>query len=176
MKKIDTNGIKKEIRRWTGDRVRGTKEDLEDGAATLLGKMLFEFSRLDMALGLCLVWSNNGQGVDELTAKVEQESFAIRVNRLEKLVLNGSVEGSNKQSAYVKWIEAARRIRAKRNSLVHGRWGTDLIRCKVINVVGLPTSPEQRPTEYSLLELENILTDMKELQDRLTELRKHWPL
>jgi hypothetical protein len=164
------------MREWTGIELREASDTLESGAATLLGRMLFEFSRLDMALGLCLVWADNAQAVDKLTLKVAKESFALKVNRLEKLVMKGEADGSPKRTGYVEWIADIKEIRTKRNDLVHGRWGIDPVRDKVINVVGLPTSPDQQSTEYSLADLEGTLTEMKRLQERLSELLKRWPL
>lgn len=161
---------------WTGIELREMGDALERGAADLLGRMLFEFSRLEMALGLCLVWADNGQAVDELTLRVEEESFALRVSRLEKLVMKGSADCSQMRTDYVVWIAGANEIRKKRNDLVHGRWGTDPVRGKVFNVAGLPTSPAQQSTEYSLGDLEGVLTEMKRLQKQLAKLCKRWPL
>lgn len=164
------------MREWTGIELSAARDALEGGAAALLGRMLFEFSRLDMALGLCLVWINDGQDLDELTHQVEEESFALRLNRLEKLVMKGSVEGSKKCTVYADWIAAAREIRTTRNDLVHGRWGTDPVKGEVMNVVGLPTSSAQRSAAYSLADLEGILAEMRRLHERLSELRERWPI
>jgi hypothetical protein len=54
----------------TAGEVWKATEDLEDAAATLLGRLLFAFSRLDVALGLCLVWVDSGRRIDALTPKI----------------------------------------------------------------------------------------------------------
>lgn len=102
---------------WTGIELREMGDALERNAADLLGRMLFEFSRLEMALGLCLVWADNGQAVDELTLRVEEESFALRVSRLEKLAMKESADCSQMRTDYVVWIAGANKIRKKRNDL-----------------------------------------------------------
>ena len=164
------------MREWTGIELHVARDMLEGGAAALLGRILFEFSRLDMALGLFLVWTNDGRDLNELSEKIEEESFALRLNRLEKHVGKGSLEGSEKRTAYAVWIAAAREIRTKRNELFHGRWGTDPMNGRVINVMGLPTSSAHRSTAYSVADLEGILADMRRLHGRLSELRERWPM
>lgn len=48
-----------------------------------------------MALGLSLVWIDDGQDLDELTQKIEEERFALRLNRLEKLVMKARLKAQN---------------------------------------------------------------------------------
>ena len=45
-----------------------------------------------------------------------------------------------------------------------------------INVIGLPTSPNQREVRYSLKTLSATVEETKRLQVRLYQLRKQWPL
>jgi hypothetical protein len=59
---------------------------------------------------------------------------------------------------------------------VHGRWGTDAYNGQVVNVIGLPTSKDQREVKYTIPELEILLTQMKDLQRRLAILRELWPI
>jgi hypothetical protein len=59
----------------TGRQICEARETLEQAAATLLGKMLFEFSRLDVNLALCVAWADSGQRLEELTKQVVEASF-----------------------------------------------------------------------------------------------------
>lgn len=151
-------------------------EDLEQSAATLLGKMLFEYSRLDVALGLCLVWSGEGRQIEALTEKIGAFSFHKRLDFLEKLVGQSFVQGSKKHFAYLDWLKLAHATRAIRNQLVHGRWGVDPNRDVVLNVVGLPTSPGQIEVPYSIQQLNDYLEDIKSLTTGLGQLRSKWPV
>ena len=45
----------------TAGELLAKNDALENEAASLLGHMIFEFSRLDMNLGLCLVWVDGGR-------------------------------------------------------------------------------------------------------------------
>lgn len=63
----------------TGTEIRATSQDLEEKAASLLGKLLFEFSYLERDLGLCVVWVDRGRDLDRLTVQPEQSSFYGRL-------------------------------------------------------------------------------------------------
>ncbi|MEC5206518.1 hypothetical protein QF022_001474 [Vogesella perlucida] len=152
------------------------EEELESSAASLLGRMLFEFSRLDVNLGLCLVWVDGGARIDSLTQTVEALTLKYKLDELDKRVTSTYPEGSKGHRGYKAWTERAHLVRQQRNNLVHGRWGVEAAKNKVVNVIGLPTSNSQQTTEYSIEELAEINNELQELQRELARLRKHWPL
>lgn len=160
----------------TAGQVLEAREQLEQSAATLLGKMLFEFSRLDVNLGLCVVWIDNGRRLEELTKQVADFSFHKKLDFLSQYVEGNLPKGSKRHTAYSEWIARAHASRVKRNQLVHGRWGVDPTHGHVINVIGLPTSPEQSEIRYSLADLESVFMELVQLQARLQEVRERWPL
>lgn len=155
--------------------VRAECNDLERDAATVLGYMLFEYSRLDMELGLFLVWSDKGRRLDQLSKTLNEENFSKRLEHLEK---RAKVKYSDGPAAdqYAKWLRDAHAIRSLRNQLFHGRWGFIPQQGLVANVVGLPTSPEQTETRYSLAQLQETLQAMQALRARLNDLREKWPV
>jgi hypothetical protein len=148
---------------------------LERDAATVLGYMLFEYSRLDMELGLFLAWSDGGRNLDELSGRVTAANFNSRLESLEKLT---KLKYSDTPAAdeYAKWLLDAHALRSLRNRLFHGRWGFLPHQRMVANVLGLPTSPEQTETRYSLAQLRESLQTMRVLRKRLCELRQTWPV
>lgn len=152
------------------------REGLESAGATLLGKMLFEFARLDVAVDLCAVWVDGGRRLEVLTAQISEFGFNKKLEFIEGFVNRMLPHGSSGQNEYAKWLEQAHSTRQTRNELVHGRWGVDPLRAQVVNVIGLPTSPEQREVRYTLADLEEIVEDLKRLQVGLNELRSRWPL
>lgn len=164
------------VNELTTDQIPDAREALEQAAATLLGKMLFEFSRLDANLGLCVVWTDSGQRLEELTKQVAGFSFHKKLDFLQQCVERTLPTGSKRHTAYTEWIASADASRLRRNQLVHGRWGVDPIQGHVINVIGLPTSPEQSSLRYTLADLEIVLEELRRLQARLWVLRKQWPL
>jgi hypothetical protein len=160
----------------TAKQMMAARSSTESAAATLLGQMLFEFARFEMALGLCLVWSNDGQELEALTKKVSGLTLDKKLDLMTELVEQKFVQGSKKRTKYEQWIESAHKLRVQRNELVHGRWGVDAYGRHVINVLGLPTSPDQRETPYSLNDLGEVLAEMKRLQASICKLTEQWPL
>lgn len=150
-------------------------DEIEKEAATTLGYMLFEYSRLDMELGLFLVWSNDGQNLHRLTKKLNDSNFNMRLHLLEKLV-NEKYMGTPAADIYQAWLSDAHAVRSLRNELFHGRWGFIPQQQQVANVVGLPTSPEQTETRYSIPQLKELLVIMRDLRSRLSDLRQSCPV
>lgn len=156
----------------TAGEVWAATEALETVTATLLGRFLFEFSRLDVALGLCLVWASDGSHIEILTPKITALTFHKKLDRLAELVEAKFTTGSQKQAAWALWIEQAHSTRILRNQLTHGRWDVDPYTEEAINVIGLPTSPDQRAVRLTLEALSGAVADMGRLQRRLSQLRK----
>jgi len=161
---------------WTGIEIQEERDRLEREAATILGYMLFEYSRLDMELGLFLVWANEGKTLDKLTKKLSDYNFHKRLEFLRKLVQVKFAKTPKINEAYATWLADAHETRSIRNQLFHGRWGVNPTQQQVTNVLGLPTSPEQRETPYSIVDLQNNLETIQTLRTRLQELRKSWPV
>lgn len=142
----------------------------------MLGRFLFEFARIDVNLGLCIVSLDAGGRIEVLTKQVAEWGFSKRLEYLEEAVNQRLPESHPGRAAYCDWIARVHTVRQTRNELVHGRWGVDAVGEKVVNVLGLPTSPEQRSVGYRLSELEDMLRDMQELEAVLRRLRDRWPL
>jgi hypothetical protein len=164
------------MKEWTGTQIETAAKGLEQAAAGILGRMLFEFARLDVALGFFLVWSDEGRQLEKLTKTVGDYSFHKKLDLLKDLVEVKYATELEVQSHYTKWLTDAHATKGRRNELVHGRWGTDPIQAQVVNVVGLPTSSDQREVRYSIPALKGALNEMKDLQKRLQVLRKQWPI
>lgn len=73
---------------------------LEAAAASLLGRMLFEFSRIDVNLGLCLVWVDAGVDLERLTPQVAALSFHSKLSELAKHVERKLPEHSDGRVAH----------------------------------------------------------------------------
>ena len=150
--------------------------DLETAVATLLGRLLFAYSRLDMTIGLCLVWANGGHQLDELTPRVSFETFHRKLTALEDLVIQKFGNQPREQMAWSRWVEQAHVTRKLRNELTHGRWGVNPYTNEAINVIGMPTSPNQREVRYSLSALTDAVAEIDRLQTALGQLRERCPV
>lgn len=152
------------------------RAQLENDAALQLGYMIFEFSRLDVNLGLCLVWVDGGAKLESLTKSVADLNLKGKLDELESHVKAKLPAGSKRRKAYDAWIERTHAIRQQRNSLVHGRWGVEAHLNKVVNVIGLPTSDTQQEFHYGIDELVAINDELRSLQRELSRLREYWPV
>ncbi|MDZ7656151.1 MAG: hypothetical protein U0997_09425 [Sulfurimicrobium sp.] len=149
---------------------------LEHDAATLLGRMLFEFGRLDMSVGLCLAWVGGGKQLESRTRKFEEAGFNAKLEALAADVESFMPKGSKRHSAYSNWIERAHKLREIRNQLAHGRWGFDAANGLAINIIGLPTSTTQIENHYTLGELESVVENLLSLTAELNQLRDRWSI
>ncbi|MBS0340660.1 MAG: hypothetical protein JSS56_09035 [Proteobacteria bacterium] len=159
----------------TAGEIWARRDSLEAEAASLLGHMLFEFSRIDVNLGLCLVWVDDGAKLESLTPTVAGLTFHNKLQMLVDHVKAKLPSGSKRRAAYDRWIERMNKVRLQRNQLVHGRWIPEGHLNKVVNVVGLPTGA-QEAIEYSIEELSAVNDELRDLERELRRLRTHWPL
>lgn len=160
---------------WTGIEIERARRGLEQASATTLGRMIFEFSRLDMALGLMLAWAYEGSQVEKLTKTVSGYTFHKKLNLLEELAREKYHDNQEATEAHTKWSAEAHKVRTNRNDLIHGRWGVDHMKNQVVNIVGLPTG-EQLDRRYTIPELRAVLLRMQQLQEELSNLRDRWPV
>lgn len=148
---------------------------LEQAASLALGRMLMAFSRMEMELGLALVWVNDGKELEARTAKLDQSNFHTKLEELRKHI-DQRGRSDELRKRLIDWLEKAHALRGIRNELVHGRWGIAAVEGVVVNVIGLPTSPDQRSTSYRIPDLDRIVDDIHRLRDELSELRRNWPI
>ncbi|MCY1432162.1 hypothetical protein ABE525_11640 [Pseudomonas wadenswilerensis] len=151
------------------------QEAMQAEAASLLGQMLFAFSSMDMNLGLCLVWLDNGNKLEITSNSIEGQNIHTKLETLSKRVTERLPAGSEHRAAYERWIERVHAARLQRNQMVHGRWGVEAHRHKIVNVIGLPSGVQQC-FEYSLAELAAFNKELCALGRELARLRTHWPL
>ncbi|UVM50144.1 MULTISPECIES: hypothetical protein [unclassified Pseudomonas] len=143
-------------------------------AASLLGQMLFAFSCVDVNLGLCLAWLDKGTKLETLSNSIEGQSIHTKLEMLSTRVAESLPADSKRRAAYERWIERVHAARVQRNQMVHGRWGVEAHRHKIVNVIGLPSGAQQC-FEYSLAELAAFNKELCALERELARLRTHWP-
>ncbi|WP_454834657.1 hypothetical protein [Pseudomonas lini] len=151
------------------------QEAMQAEAALLLGQMLFAFSYIDVNLGLCLAWLDNGTKLETLSKLIEGQNIHTKLETLSTQVAERLPAGSKRRAAYERWIEHVHAARVQRNQMVHGRWGVEAHRHKIVNVIGLPSGAQQC-IEYSLEELAVFNKELCALERELAMLRTHWPL
>ena len=160
----------------TGLQLIERRERLESAAALVLGRMQFEFSRLDAAVGLCAVWVDDGANLQALILKVETMSFHDRLQFIADAVERRVRKPTASYRNYQAWLQRAHTVRLKRNEFVHGRWYVDHLGEHISNVLGLHVSEPQIEHKYTVAELETQLQEVRSLQVDLSRLRQQKPL
>jgi len=164
------------MRDLTANEMVARRRELDDSAALAVGRILFAFSRLEMNLGLMLTWAYWITGKDNEVQCLNNMNFGARLDLLRQYIERSPALPVEARSALSVWLSAADVVRERRNQLVHGRWASDPIKEKVVNVFGLPTSDAQETIEYSLAELEAYNQEILSLTSALSQLRKRWQL
>lgn len=163
------------MKEWTDLEIEHARQALEQASATTLGLMVFEFSRLDISLGLILAWAHEGSQLENLTKMVAGYSFHKKLDFLAELSQSKYQANQEAIDAYALWLTEANEVRTNRNDLIHGRWGVDHMNNQVVNIVGLPTG-KQIERRYTISELKAVLERMQQLQKQLSMLAKQWPV
>ena len=119
--------------------------------------------------------NSDGKRLEALSKSIEGQNFHAKLQTLSKQVAEKFPAGSKRRTAYERWIERMHTAREQRNQMVHGRWGIEARRHKVVNVVGLPSGTQQS-IEYTLAELTAFNDELGALARELSRLREHWPI
>jgi hypothetical protein len=163
------------MKEWMGIEIESARQSLEHASATTLGRVIFEFSRLDVALGLVLAWAHEGSQLEKLTKMVSGYTFHKKLDFLAELAKSKYQANQEAMDAHATWLAEAHDVRSNRNDLIHGRWGVDHMKNQVVNIVGLPTG-EQVERRYTIPELKAVRARMQQLQKQLSTLREQWPV
>lgn len=145
---------------------------LRRAVALRIGRMVMEYSRLEMELGLLLHGIDGGREAAAMALELRRADFNQRLGMLRsRLRALGSAPAG--YGAWVREADAARRLR---NRLMHGRWGFHRDGRTVSNVRGDPFSEEQTEETMTLADLDAQLAQLKALRRQLAALRKASPL
>jgi hypothetical protein len=146
---------------------------LKRGVALRLGRMVMEFSRLEMELGLALYGSAAKHARADMAFALRRADFSARLAMLRRHLGTQS----HVHPDWSEWAREADAARRLRNRLIHGRWDfRDPDSQEVTNVRGDPFSDEQSEVTTTLAELDAQLEQLKALRRRLAALRKAAPL
>ena len=146
---------------------------LKGRVALRLGRMVMEFSRLEMELGLALYGAAPKHARADMAFQLRRADFSARLAMLRRHL--GAQ--SRVHPEYSEWTRDADAARRLRNRLIHGRWDfRDPQSVEVTNVRGDPFSDEQTEVTTTLAELEAQLEQLKALRRRLATLRRVAPL
>ena len=160
----------------TGGELWRIRSELEATASSILGRLLFTFSRLDFNVSLLVSSIERVGGNETAAAKATQLSFHERLARLALFFEREATLPDDARAAYGEWLLAMQEVRTQRNQLVHGRWDIDPNNRVVLNIMGPTSSLEERTIPYTLAALQAAVSKIEQLQGNLAQLRKQWPI
>lgn len=158
----------------TGREILDRTAKIEEAAALELGRILFEFSRLEFSIGMCIAWSRADQDIEQAAKLAEGLPLDKRIHRIAKRAKElSSPEGADAYKAWAKRMRVAQRVR---NTLVHGRWGIEAATMEIVNVTDLPASGNQRERRYTVPALAEYRAELTAIGSELSLLCDRWPL
>jgi hypothetical protein len=125
--------------------------ELEATAALHLGRMLFVFGRLELALALALLKAQPGEDAEREIVRVEQLSFGDKLREFEALMLQRHADDAPVLERWRRWFAAANALRKLKNDFAHGRWGFQNMQQQIVHVSHLPGSPNQTVVRYPVV-------------------------
>ncbi len=149
------------------------REQLELRAAQEVGRIFFEYSRLDFLLWLTL--RDDKEPLELAEKKVAAFHTAEKIKQLERR-LNKELAGDPKRLQQAKdWIARAEAVREHRNRFAHGRWIPEA-NGVLLNVTVSRSTGQQESNTYKLDQLVFVRSEAQVLQIELNKLRKGWQL
>lgn len=156
--------------------MRVDRDQLELDAALEVGRIIFEFSRLDFDLWLTLINSKVSGPDRRVEKEFASRPFSDKLDAVKALFERELAGQPKRLQAGRKWINRADFVRELRNFFAHGRWIPDGPGRAVTNVVVSPKTGEQEAQVYTLDQLAAVRQELVMLERDLRELRKGWQL
>ena len=151
------------------------KNNLEITAAESIGKVILAFSNLELNVNLCLQWAVNANDFHAVNPLVERLSFKNKIDALVEIVAIKFSSSQECVSDFRSWHKKMDKLRTKRNSFIHGRWGFAYLNEEIVNVAPGMIGPEPlKETRYSVKNLEKELHALEEVSNELNKIREKW--
>lgn len=149
--------------------------DLEAIASENIGKIIFAFSQLELNINLCLQWAVGAQDFYSVNPLVERLSFKSKIDALIEVIEIKFSSSPECISDFKAWHRKLDKIRVKRNSFIHGRWGFLDASQEIVNVSpGLIGAGSLKETRYAVSALQDELVAVKDIAEELYDIRKKW--
>jgi hypothetical protein len=151
------------------------KEQLEENASRHLGKFLFGFSRLEFVLALAIASVTRRMGGHGSPVVKKPGNFYANLDAFAGYIAGSADLDKEAKLAYAVWVTDVNSLRARRNSLVHGRWVAEAQRGVILNVLE-PIPGEPVVTEYTIKELEALSLRPENLHMNYSNIFCRWPI
>jgi hypothetical protein len=148
--------------------------DFEAAAAGIVGLIVFEMSLIETNIGLLIrsaVEATSPKSVDPL---IDRLTLKAKLDALKELVESRQPNDADVLANFRKWHVRADKLRAKRNTLVHGRWHMKSNPLEIVNIAPGMSSTDAQQTRYSLDALREELLEAEAVSKTLSRLGHTW--
>jgi len=149
------------------------RKQLQLDAAQEVGRIFFEYSRLDFLLWLTL--RDNGEPLERAEKKIAEFHTAEKIKRLGQRLQKELAGDAKRLQQAEDWISRAEMVREHRNSFAHGRWIPEA-NGLLVNVTVSRSTGQQESKTYTIDQLVLVRSEAEALQIELNKLRKGWQL
>ena len=165
-----------DIRTMTGTEMFARRDAIETEVATLIGRLVFSYSRLVSSLHYCVAWHNDGADLDAYGKSAEGYSSADLINKIASQAQTRFGTGSVASKKYADWAKRAHAAREFRNVIIHSRWGIEPYGRHAIAVSTPPFVKLQQERIVTSNKLHAACETCNALAAELGELRGKFPL
>ena len=152
------------------------RDAAENEVASLIGKLVFSYSRLVTGLHLCVAWHNDGKKLDSYRTKAEDFAAADLIKKIEEQAKSKHGVESDCFKSYESWAIRANAIRELRNIIMHSRWDIEPYGRHAI-AISTPVLVEPiKEFTFTVDQLRLACSECESLNRELNKLRKDCPL
>jgi hypothetical protein len=152
-----------------------SEAELQSAVCSLIGRLVIELSRFELNLDLCLRHLAGGSEPQLLNPLIERLPLKAKMDALREVIARRHAGQADCLREFNAWYAAMDRIRAKRNTFIHGAWVFSYHEQEVANLeIGLPGSKCRKETRYSVQALEEELLAAEAAAKDFTALRRRW--
>lgn len=152
------------------------RDATEKEVASLLGQLVFAYSRFVTGLHLCVAWHNDGKGLDNYGAIAEDLAAANLLKMIEKQAQTKLGKTSVGFKKYKVWLRRAHQLRDIRNKIMHSRWGIEPYGRHAIAVSTPVFVVPVKEHVFTTERLRDVCGTPEKLIIELNQLRKEYPL
>jgi hypothetical protein len=152
------------------------RDAAENEVASLIGNLVFSYSRLVTSLHLCVAWHNDGKELDRYKTKAEDLAAADLIKKIEAQSKSKHGDKSDCFKSYESWAIRANAIRELRNIIMHSRWSIEPYGRHAI-AISTPILVEPiKELTFTANQLRLACSECDSLNRELNKLRKDCPL
>lgn len=165
-----------DVREMTGAEMFAKRDATMAEVATLIGQLVFSYSRLVSALHYCVAWHNSGASLDTYGESAAGFSSADLINKITSQAQARFGGNSPAFKQYAAWAKRAHEARELRNTVMHSRWGVEPYGRHAIAVSTPPFASPQQERIITSSTLQVACETCDALASELGALRGKFPL